>query len=222
VGPPEAAERIVHVVDDDANLLRAVARLLRSHEYTVKTYSSATEFLNAGIPVGPACLLLDVNMPGMSGLDLQQVMSEYQSRLSIVFLSGQGDLPTAVRAMKAGAVDFVTKPFEGDALIAAIDSALSRSHAGQALEDALQKDWELFQTLSRRERQVCLLFAQGMLNKQIAGELGTTERTIKAQRGSVMRKLGADSVPDVVRLIERLRDGSRLPKTSLKESTPFR
>ena len=222
MGPPEAAERIVHVVDDDANLLRAVARLLRSHDYTAKTYSSATEFLNAGIPVGPACLLLDLNMPGMSGLDLQQVMSQYQSRLSIVFISGQGDLPTAVRAMKAGAVDFVTKPFEGDALIAAIDSALSRSHAGQALEDTLQKDWQLFQTLSRRERQVCLLFAQGMLNKQIAGELGTTERTIKAQRGSVMRKLGANSVPDVVRLVERLRDGSRVPKISIKESMPFR
>jgi FixJ family two-component response regulator len=222
VGPTGATERIVHVVDDDANLLRAVARLLRSHEYAVKTYSSATEFLNAGIPAGPACLLLDLNMPGMSGLDLQQVMSEYQSRLSIVFLSGQGDLPTAVRAMKAGAVDFVTKPFEGDALIAAIDSALSRSRVGHALEDKLQKDWELFQTLSRRERQVCLLFAQGLLNKQIAGELGTTERTIKAQRGSVMRKLGADSVPDVVRLVERLRDGSRLPKISIKESMPFR
>jgi FixJ family two-component response regulator len=153
VGPPEATERIVHVVDDDANILRAVARLLRSHSYTVKTYSSASEFRDTGIPVGPACLLLDL-MPEISGLDLQQVMSEYQSRLSIVFLSGQGDLPTAVRAMKAGAVDFVTKPFEGDALIAAIDSALSRSHSGQALEDAVQKDWELFQTLSRRERQV--------------------------------------------------------------------
>jgi FixJ family two-component response regulator len=222
VEPPEATPRIVHVVDDDANLLRAVARLLRSHEYTVKTYSSAAEFLNAGIPVGPACLLLDLNMPGMTGLDLQQVITEYQSGLPIVFISGQGDLPAAVRAMKAGAVDFLTKPFEGDALLAAIDSALSRSHAGQALEDALQKDWELFQTLSRRERQVCLLFAEGMLNKQIAGELGTTERTIKAQRGSVMRKLGADSVPDVVRLVERLRDGSRLAKINLRENMPFR
>jgi FixJ family two-component response regulator len=207
----EATERIVHVVDDDANLLRAVARLLRSHGCTVKTYSSASEFLNAGIPVGPACLLLDLNMPGMTGLELQQVISNYQPRISIVFISGQGDIPSTVKAMKAGALDFLTKPFEGDVLMAAIDSALSRSRAAQASEDALQKDWELFQSLSRRERQVCVSFAQGMLNKQIAAELGTAERTIKAQRGSVMRKLGAGSAPDVVRLVERLRDAGRLP-----------
>ena len=207
----EATERIVHVVDDDADLLRAISRLLRSHGYASRTYSSAAEFLGAGVPDGPACLLLDLNMPGMTGLELQQVISDYPSRLSIVFISGQGDIPATVRAMKAGAVDFLTKPFEGDVLIAAIDAAVRRSHTAQASEDALQKDWDLFQTLSPRERQVCLLFAQGMLNKQIAFELGTAERTIKAQRGSVMRKLGADSVPDVVRLVVRLRDAGRLP-----------
>ena len=208
---PGATERIVHVVDDDADLLRAVGRLLRSHGYSVKTYSSASEFLTGGVPAGPACLLLDLNMPRMTGLELQQVISDYQSHLSIVFISGQGDIPATVRAMKAGAVDFLTKPFEGDALIAAIDAALCRSHAIQASEDALRKDWDLFQSLSRRERQVCLLFAQGMLNKQIAAELGTAERTIKAQRGNVMRKLSAESTPDVVRLIQRLRDAGRLP-----------
>ena len=207
----EATERIVHVVDDDADLLRAISRLLRSHGYASRTYSSAAEFLGAGVPDGPACLLLDLNMPGMTGLELQQVISDYPSRLSIVFISGQGDIPATVRAMKAGAVDFLTKPFDGDVLIAAIDAAVRRSHTAQASEDALQKDWDLFQTLSPRERQVCLLFAQGMLNKQIAFELGTAERTIKAQRGSVMRKLGADSVPDVVRLVVRLRDAGRLP-----------
>jgi len=211
VDPPGAAERVVHVVDDDANLLRAVARLLRSHGYAVNTYSSASEFLSAGVPAAPACLLLDLNMPGMTGLELQQVISDYQSRLSIVFISGQGDVPATVKAMKAGAVDFLTKPFEGDVLVAAIEAALNRSHAAHALHGSLQRDWELFQKLSPRERQVCLLFAKGLLNKQIAGELGTTERTIKAQRASVMRKLSADSVPDVVRLIERLRDGGRLP-----------
>ena len=206
----EATERIVHVVDDDADLLRAISRLLRSHGYASRTYSSAAEFLGTGVPDGPACLLLDLNMPGMTGLELQQVISDYPSRLSIVFISGQGDIPATVRAMKAGAVDFLTKPFEGDVLIAAIDAALRRSHTAQASEDALQKDWDLFQSLSPRERQVCLLFAQGMLNKQIAFDLGTAERTIKAQRGSVMRKLGAHSVPDVVRLVERLRDAGRL------------
>ena len=209
--PPGAAERVVHVVDDDANLLRAVARLLRSHGYAVKTYSSASEFLSAGVPDGPACLLLDLNMPEMTGLELQQVISDYQARISIVFISGQGDIPATVKAMKAGAVDFLTKPFEGDVLVAAIEAALNRSQTAHALEGSLQRDWDLFAKLSPRERQVCLLFAKGLLNKQIAGELGTTERTIKAQRASVMRKLSADSVPDVVRLIERLRDGGRLP-----------
>lgn len=202
--------RTVHVVDDDASLLRGVARLLRSHGYTVNTYFSASEFLSTGVPKEPACLLLDLNMPGMTGLELQQVVSECQSRLAIVFISGQGDIPATVQAMKAGAVDFLTKPFEGDALVAAIETALNRSHAEHALDDTMQRDWTLFQKLTPRERQVCVLFAQGLLNKQIAGELGTTERTIKAQRGSVMRKLGADSVPEVVRLIDRLRDAGHL------------
>lgn len=214
--PAAATERVVHVVDDDANLLRGIARLLRSHGYAVKSYSSASEFLSAGLPAGPGCLLLDLNMPGMTGLELQQVISDYPSRLSIVFISGQGDVPATVKAMKAGAVDFLTKPFEGDVLVAAIETALSRSHAGHARDDSLQRDWELFEKLSPRERQVCVLFAQGMLNKQIAGELGTTERTIKAQRGSVMRKLGADSVPDVVRLVDRLRDAGRMPEIKFR------
>lgn len=217
--PGTPPERIVHVVDDDESLLRGVARLLRSHGFAVKSYSSAAEFLGAGIPAGPACLLLDLNMPGMTGLELQQVISDCQSRLPIVFISGQGDIPATVRAMKAGAVDFLTKPFDGDALVAAIDTALLRSHAAVASEHALQKDCELFQALSQRERQVCLLVAHGLLNKQIAGELGTTERTIKAQRGSVMRKLGAGSVPDIVRLIERLRDANRLPKVGKEKTT---
>lgn len=208
---PPATGRTVHVVDDDASLLRGVARLLRSHGYAPKTYPSAAEFLRAGVPSEPACLLLDLNMPEMTGLELQEVISEYHSRLSIVFISGQGDIPATVKAMKAGAVDFLTKPFEGEVLVAAIEAALSKSVTAHALDDSLLRDWALFKTLSPRERQVCLLFARGLLNKQIAGELGTTERTIKAQRASVMRKLGADSVPDVVRLIERLRDGGRLP-----------
>ena len=209
---PELAGKTVHVVDDDANLLRAIARLLRSHDFVVKTYPSAAEFLHGGVPAGPACLLLDLNMPGMTGLELQQVIAQCQSQLAIVFISGQADVPAAIRAMKSGAVDFLTKPFEPEALLASIHTALSRSHADQASTDALQQDWKRFQSLSPRERQVCLYVAQGLLNKQIAAELGTTERTVKAQRGSCMRKLGADSVPDVVRMVERLRDGGHLPK----------
>jgi FixJ family two-component response regulator len=210
VQPDELAGKTIHVVDDDASLLRAIARLLRSHLYSVVTYTSAAEFLRAGAPAGPGCLLLDLNMPEMTGLELQQVISEYQSRLPIVFISGAADVPAAIQAMKSGAVDFLTKPFESDELLAAVNTALSRSLTHHATNDALQKDWKRFQTLSPRERQVCLHVAQGLLNKQIAFELGTTERTVKAQRGSFMRKLGADSVPEVVRLIERLRDGGLL------------
>jgi FixJ family two-component response regulator len=205
-----ATDLIVHVVDDDANLLRAVARLLRSHEYKVRTYSSAAKFLGADGTSGPGCLLLDLSMPEMTGLELQQVLSGCQSRLGIVFLSGQGDVPAAVQALKAGAVDFITKPFDGEVLVASIDAALRRSCTACEADQVLNRDWELFQTLSPRERQVCLLFSQGLLNKQIAAELGTTERTVKAQRGSVMRKLGAGSAADVVRLIERLRSCGRL------------
>lgn len=206
----EFAAKTVHVVDDDLNLLRAISRLLRSHEYAVVAHSSAAGFLKAGVPDGPACLLLDLNMPGMTGLELQQLITEYDSRLAIVFISGQADVPAAIRAMKSGAIDFLTKPFESEALLAAINTALERSRANHVVDGEVQKDWELFQSLSRREREVCLLFSKGLLNKQIAGELGTTERTIKAQRGSVMRKLGAGSVPEVVRLVERLRTAGRL------------
>lgn len=210
--PRQDTKGTVHVVDDDDSLLRAVSRLLRSRGYAVNTYSSAQEFTNAGKANGPACLLLDLNMPGMSGLELQQVLAEDRSRLSIVFVSGQGDIPAAVQALKAGAVDFITKPFHGDILVAAIDAAIKRSSDDHASDQELERTWELFAMLSPRERQVCLLFSQGLLNKQIAAQLGTTEKTIKVQRGSVMRKLRADSVPDVVRLIERLRSRGRLPQ----------
>jgi len=136
---PARATGTIHVVDDDASLLRTITRLLRSHEYAAKTYSSAADFLSPGVPSGPACLLLDLNMPGMTGLELQHVVPEYQSRLSIVFMSGLGDVSTAIRAMKAGAVDFLTKPFDNEALIGAINAALGRSHAAHDSDIALQK-----------------------------------------------------------------------------------
>ena len=149
--PPEATEKTVHVVDDDANLLRAVSRLLRSHGYAVKTYSSASEFLRLRCSRrAPHALLLDLNMPGMTGLELQQVIADFQSHLSIVFISGQDDLPGAIRAMKAGAVDFLTKPFEGNALVLAIDAALRRSHDAHASQGALQKDWEALPNPQRK------------------------------------------------------------------------
>ena len=147
--PLEPQRRIVHVVDDDASLLRAVARLLRSHGYDGQDLFLCFRVSERGHSrLGPACLLLDLNMPGMTGLELQQVISDYQSRLPIVFISGQGDIPSSVKAMKAGAVDFLTKPFEGDELLAAIDAALNRSHAANASNDSLQQDWDRFQKLS--------------------------------------------------------------------------
>lgn len=205
----------VYVIDDDPRVLRAIERLLRSCEYHSQTYSSAKEFLLHKMPEGPACIVLDLSMPEMNGLDLQQVLAQGDENLPVIFVTGHGDIPATVRAMKAGAVDFLTKPFDDRQLLAAIDAALARSGATIAARTALKKDTAAFEALTRRERQVCLGVAQGLLNKQICGELGTTEKTVKVQRGQVMKKLGAGSVADLVKLVERLRAAGRLPHVTL-------
>jgi FixJ family two-component response regulator len=153
-------------------------------------------------------------MPEINGLDLQQLLSQVSETLSVVFISGHADIPDTVRAMKAGAVDFLTKPFDESQLLAAIETALARSREACIRRDALNRDRAIFETLTLREREVCVRVAQGMLNKQIGGEFGTAEKTIKVQRGRVMQKLGAQSVTDVVRLVERLRAGGHLPPAS--------
>jgi FixJ family two-component response regulator len=201
----------VHVIDDDLSVRCAVARLLRSHDQRVRTYPSAREFLSQQLDARPSCVVLDLQMPEMSGLDLQEMLTRGHESLSIVFISGHADIPDSVRAMKAGAVDFLTKPFDEHQLLAAVDAALSRSRQACSNRDALHRDRAIFETLTPREREVCVRVAQGMLNKQIGGEFGTAEKTIKVQRGRVMQKLGAQSVTDVVRLIERLRVGGHLP-----------
>jgi FixJ family two-component response regulator len=196
---------MVHIVDDDAGLSRAIARLLRSHGYDPRIYESASEFLNSVVAEGPACLVLDLQMPDLTGLEVQERLRSRKNSLSVVFISGHGNIPASVQAMKAGAVDFLTKPFEDHELISAIDAALEGSRLAQQQDESIGRDRATFERLSPRERQVCLHVAQGMLNKQIAAEFGTKEKTIKKQRGSLMQKLHVDSAADVVRLVERLR-----------------
>ena len=199
------APELVHIVDDDPGLLRAISRLLRSHGYEPRTYNSAAEFLAGDVPAAGACLLLDLQMPELGGLETQELLTKRNHALPIVFITGHGDIPASVRAMKAGAVDFLTKPFEDEQLIAAIQAAIAKSHVMQQEKDSFQRDRQAFDHLSDRERQVCIYVSQGMLNKQIAAEFGTREQTVKAQRGSLMRKLGANSAADMVKLVERLR-----------------
>jgi FixJ family two-component response regulator len=212
--PWPMTECIVHVIDDDLSIRCAVSRLLRSHDQQVQTYPSAREFLGQQLDSRPACVVLDVQMPGISGLDLQEMLLQRHESLSIVFISGHAEIPDSVRAMKAGAVDFLTKPFDESQLLAAIDAALTRSRQACIDRDMLCRDRAIFETLTQREREVCVRVAQGMLNKQIGGEFGTAEKTIKVQRGRVMQKLGAQSVTDIVRLVERLRTCGQLPSSS--------
>jgi FixJ family two-component response regulator len=195
----------VLVIDDDPRMRRAVSRLLGSYGYIAKVFASAKEFLAQDLPSGPACLILDLKMPEINGLDVQQVLAQGDNNLPIIFVSGQADVISSVRAMKAGAIDFLTKPFDEKDLISAVRLALDRSQKTREERVALKRDQEAFEKLTPRERDVCVRIARGLLNKQVGYELGTTEKTVKAQRARVMQKLGAESLADVVRLVERLR-----------------
>jgi FixJ family two-component response regulator len=200
-----APECIVFIIDDDPLVRESVADLLNSAGYTTQTYGSATEFFQGQRRDVPACLVLDVELPGLSGLDLQAELAKSGSEIPIVFLTGHGDIPMSVRAMKAGAVEFLTKPFGKQELLDAIKEGLlrDRDDRKRRLENVeLEKRLE---TLTPRERQVLALVVAGRLNKQIAGELGTTDLTIKVHRGRVMRKMGADSLADLVRMAEKLK-----------------
>jgi FixJ family two-component response regulator len=198
-------EGVVYVIDDDPAIRRSVSRLLRSHGRRVEVFDKAGDFLGYPLPPGPACIVLDLQLPDVGGLDVQTLVGQKHEAMPIVFISGHGTVSDSVRAMKAGAVDFLIKPFDTTELIQAIDSALGRSKRAIERIASLDRDREAFSTLTERERQVCLRVAQGMLNKQIGSEFGTTEKTIKVHRGRVMQKLGTRSVADMVRLVERLR-----------------
>ena len=196
---------IVYVIDDDPAIRRSLSRLLRAHGRQVETFPKAVDFLDQTLPPGPACIVLDLQLPDIDGLDLQRLLGNRRETSPIVFISGHGTVSDSVRAMKAGAVDFLIKPFDSAQFLTAVDAALDMARRAYERNAALNRDREVFKTLTERERQVCLRVAQGMLNKQIGNEFGTTEKTIKVHRGRVMQKLGTRSVADMVRLVERLR-----------------
>jgi FixJ family two-component response regulator len=194
------AEALVFVVDDDDSIRKALARLMRSVGLNVETFGSAAEFLAHGPHPGPACLILDVRMPGLSGLDLQKELAESGSTLSVIFMTGHGTIPMSVQAMKAGAVEFLEKPFDDQTLIDAIHEALKKNQQARQKKAELREIHERVNSLTPREREVFALVVTGKLNKQIAFELGTNEKTIKAHRARVMKKMQADSFADLVRL----------------------
>ncbi len=200
---PEATP-IVFVVDDDISVRESLEMLVRFEGWLPVTFASARDFLSHPRPVVPTCLVLDVNLPDLSGLDLQNQVAGDRADMPIIFITGYGDVPMTVRAMKAGAVEFLTKPFSDEVLIGAIGGAIARSRDAldqQAAIRALQDDYA---TLSARERQVMVLVVSGLLNKQVGGELGISEITVKAHRGRVMEKMRARSLADLVRMSARL------------------
>ena len=193
----------VYLVDDDADLLTAIARLLESAALKVATFESPQAFLEGHDRGTLGCLVLDLAMPGLNGLQLQQVLEQQGSTLPIVFLTGRGDIAASVQAMKHGAADFLTKPVDGAVLIAAIHEALARDRALRPAQLERERTVKCLATLTERERQVLESIVAGRLNKQIAAELGTTEKTIKFHRGNLMRKMGVRVVADLVKLAER-------------------
>jgi FixJ family two-component response regulator len=192
------------VVDDDIAFCVALSRLIRAAGYRVQTFGAATELLESDHLKDAHCLVLDVHLPDLTGLELQQRIAELEIDLPIVFITGRGDIPMSVRAMKAGALEFLQKPFNDEALIEAIRQGIARSQRARCAAEQRAGLQQRYQSLTPRERQVFALVVRGLLNKQIAGELGTAERTVKIHRGQVMRKMDAPSLPDLVRMAEQL------------------
>ena len=194
---------VVFVVDADAVVRQSLELLIDRSGWQPKTFASAKEFLAQAVTRAPSCMVLDVALPGLSGLDLQKLVAD-RTDMPIIFLTGQGDVAMTVQAMKAGAMEFLTKPFRPDVLVGAIREALERSREALAREAAMKPLLESHASLSRREREVMTLVVSGLLNKQVGWELGISEITVKAHRGQVMRKMQADSLPTLVRMAARL------------------
>jgi RNA polymerase sigma factor (sigma-70 family) len=197
-------QSIVFVVDDDASVRNALKSLIRSVGLQVELFGSAQEFLQRERPDAPSCLVLDIRLPGISGLDFQRKLAEANDSIPIIFITGHGDIPMSVRAMKGGAVEFLTKPFRDQDLLDAINVALERDQARRQREDEIATLKDRFEWLTPREREVLPLVVSGLPNKQIAAEIGTSETTVKVHRGQLMRKMGADSLPELVRMAERI------------------
>ena len=194
----------VSVIDDDPEFRDSVARLLRTIRLETRQFSSVSDFLKADPPAGPTCLVLDVRMPGRSGLELQRDLAAANRQVPIIFITAHADVPMTVQAMKAGAVEFPTKPFTNNVLLEAIGGAIERSRTAVRQESAMRMLRSSYASLTPREREVMALVVSGLLNKQVGGELGISEITVKAHRGQVKRKMKADSLPELVTMAARL------------------
>jgi RNA polymerase sigma factor (sigma-70 family) len=195
---------IVFVVDDDPSVRRAIKRLIGSVGLQAEVFGSTQEFLRSKRPDAPSCLVLDIRLPGISGLDFQRELTVANTFIPIIFITAHGDIPMTVRAMKAGAVEFLTKPFRDQDLLDAIHVALEQDRARRQQEEKIANLRKRLESLTPREREVLPLVVSGLLNKQIAGEIGTSETTVKVHRSQLMRKMGADSLAELVRLAERV------------------
>jgi FixJ family two-component response regulator len=205
------ASATVLVVDDDSDLRASVGRLLRSVGIESQLFASIPDFLKSDSPTGPACLVLDVRLPGQSGLDLQRELASAKRELPIIFITGHGDIPMSVQAMKGGAIEFLTKPFRDQDLLDAIHVGLARDRVSRESEKSLGALKERFGTLSPRERDIMVQVVQGRLSKQIAGELGIAEATVKVHRSRLMHKMKAHSLPELGRMADKLKLGPDEP-----------
>ena len=202
---PKSATPIVFVVDDDISVRESLELLIHTAGWQPETFASAQEFLARPRVLAPSCLVLDVSLPGLNGLELQKRVAIERTDMPIIFITGHGDVPMTVQAMKAGAVEFLTKPFGDDVLLSAIRHALERSLAALGHDAEMQVLRDCYASLTRREREVMALVVSGLLNKQVGGELGISEITVKAHRGQVMQKMKANSIADLVKMAARLR-----------------
>jgi FixJ family two-component response regulator len=198
-------EATVFVVDDDTSVRTALKRLIKSLGFKVETFDSAQAFLKHGPHDGPACLVLDIRMPGMSGIELQEQLTDTGLGMPIIFITGHGNIPMSVKAMKAGAVDFIEKPFEDQNLIDAINVAIKKNMKFRTEQAEIKDLQQRADSLTPREHEVFILVASGMLNKQIAFDLGMSEKTVKVHRARVMQKMKAESLADLVRIAERIK-----------------
>jgi FixJ family two-component response regulator len=210
---PDASSTVL-VVDDDTALRESVGRLLRSVGMNARLFGSISDFLESDLPDGPTCLVLDIRFPGQSGLDLQRELAAADRGLPIVFVTGHGDIPMSVQAMKSGAIEFLTKPYRDQELLDAIQLGLSRDRARREKATALAALKERFGTLSPREREIVIQVARGRLSKQIAGDIGIAEATVKVHRSRAMRKMNVRSLPELGRMADRLKLVSEKPQHS--------
>jgi FixJ family two-component response regulator len=205
------AKPTVLIIDDDPAIRNSIGRLLRSVGLDAHLFESIPEFLKAERPNGPTCLVLDVNLPGRSGLDLQRELAATNTQIPIVFITGYGDIPMTVKAMKGGAIEFLTKPFQDQGLLDAVRLGLARDRTHRENDAALRALRERFESLTPREREIMIQVAKGRLNKQVAGDIGISEPTVKVHRSNLMRKMRATSLPELARMADKLDLASQKP-----------